>query len=306
MNDTAPTVFFGFEGMPGHQKAGNRGEFSGSACGGGSYGGAGTYIATVGGVWDSLLGDGRKFFNFVSSDFHMTRDDFYPGEYSKTYVKVKDNEHKDGTSTRRDILDGLRSGNSFAVHGDLIDELDFRVFSGAPFGNHSATMGETLSVGTGEKITVQVRFKSPAGNNCKPGVNAVSASACVPPIVHHIQLIQGRINPTRAKKLLDDGVTPNPAYNSVDSGIASIVKIFDVSSWKKDGEGFTTMNFVVPRVGSDTFFRIRGTNKGYNEAGQTDEIGDPLLDTPGANNADEAWKDLWFYSNPIFVKVSGK
>ena len=308
MNDTAPTVFFGFEGMPGHQKASNRGEFSGSACGGGSYGGAGTYIATVGGVWDSLLADGRKFFNFVSSDFHMTRDDFYPGEYSKTYVKVKDNERKDGTSPQRDILDGLRSGNSFAVHGDLIDELDFRVFAGAPFGNHNATMGETLSVGTGEKITVQIRLKSPSHNNCKAGVNASAGFDCASyrPAVHHVQLIQGRVNPTRAKKFLADGVTPNPAYNSIDSGVAGIVKIFDASSWKKDGEGFTTMTFVVPRVGNDTFFRVRGTNKGYNEAGQTDEIGDPLLDTPGANNADEAWKDLWFYSNPIFVKVSGR
>jgi len=308
MNDAAPTVFFGFEGMPGHQKAANRGEFSSSACGGGSYGGAGTYIATVGGVWDSLLGDGRKFFNFVSSDFHMTKDDFYPGEYSKTYVKVKDNERKDGTSTRQDILDALRSGNSFAVHGDLIDELDFRVFSGAPFGNHNATMGETLSVGTGEKITVQIRFKSPSHNNCKAGVNASAGFDCASyrPAVHHVQLIQGRVNPTRAKKFLADGTTPNPAYNSIDSGVASIVKIFDASSWKKDGEGFTTMTFVVPRVVNDTFFRIRGTNKGYNEAGQTDEIGDPLLDTPGANTADEAWKDLWFYSNPVFVKVSGK
>jgi hypothetical protein len=308
MNDTAPTVFFGFEGMPGHQKATNRGEFSGSACGGGSYGGAGTYIATVGGVWDSLLADGRKFFNFVSSDFHMTRDDFYPGEYSKTYVKVKDSERKDGTSTRRDILDGLRSGNSFAVHGDLIDELDFRVFSGAPFGNHNATMGETLSVGTGDKITVQVRFKSPSHNNCKAGVNASAGFDCASyrPAVHHVQLIQGRVNPTRAKKFLADGVTPNPAYNFVDSGTASVVKIFDATSWNIDREGFTTMNFVVPRVGNDSFFRIRGTNKGYNEAGQTDEMGDPLLDTPGANNTDEAWKDLWFYSNPIFVKVSGR
>jgi hypothetical protein len=308
MNDTAPTVFFGFEGMPGHQKATNRGEFGSSACGGGSYGGGGTYIATVGGVWDSLLGDGRKIFNFVSSDFHMTRDDFYPGEYSKTYVKVKDDERKEGTSTRRDILDGLRSGNSFAVHGDLIDELDFRVFSGAPFGNHNATMGETLSVGRGEKITVQVRFKSPSHNNCRAGVNASAGFDCASyrPAVHHVQLIQGRVNPTREKKFLADGVTPNPAYNFVDSGIASVVKTFDASSWRTDEEGLTTMRFVVPRIGDDTFFRIRGTNKGYNEAGQTDEVGDPLLDTPGANNADEAWKDLWFYGNPIFVTVSGR
>lgn len=29
----------------------------------------------------------------------------------------------------------------------------------------------------------------------------------------------------------------------------------------------------------------------------------PLADPLGANTATEAWADLWFYSNPIFVKV---
>ena len=70
MNDNGPTVAFGIEGIPGHDKGPNRGEFGTSACGGGTYGGAGTYVATVGGLWDNLLADGRKFFNFDSSDFH--------------------------------------------------------------------------------------------------------------------------------------------------------------------------------------------------------------------------------------------
>ena len=53
-------------------------------------------------------------------------------------------------------------------------------------------MGETLTVGKGEKITVQIRFKSPVINNCKPGVNTATADyECAPPVVHHIQLIQG-------------------------------------------------------------------------------------------------------------------
>jgi hypothetical protein len=312
MNNTAPTVFFGFEGMPGHQKASNRGEVSGTSCGGGTFGGAGTYIATVGGVWDNLLADGRKIFNFVSSDFHMTQDDFYPGEYAKTYVKVKnddrwddherghDHEGRGATFTQQDILDGMRSGNSFAVHGDLIDELDFRVFHGAAkgdktaHGKNSATMGETLAVESRDKITVQIRFKSPAVNN----------NGDIP-VVHHVQLIQGRINPIRESKLDVNG-QPNPKFNATDPTVAGIVKTFDASSWHTDDEGFTTMTFAVPHVQNDTFFRVRGTNLGYNVteiAYGTDAEGSPLKNTPGTNSPAQAWKDLWFYSNPIFVQV---
>ena len=172
-------------------------------------------------MWDNLLADGRKIYNFVSSDFHMTRDDFYPGEYSKTYVKViygnerdghddrkgnDDNEREDAEKddhdgyTQQDILDAMRSGNSYAVHGDLINKLDFSVFQGHK-DEDGATMGETLRVKKGKDITVSIRFKSPVTNNCPAG-------GCQP-VVHHVQLIQGRVNPTRASKLNADGVTAN-------------------------------------------------------------------------------------------------
>ncbi len=312
MNDNGPSVAFGFEGIPGHDKSSNRGEFGTGACGGGTYGGAGTYIATVGGLWDNLLADGRKFFNFDSSDFHSTSSDFWPGEYEKTYVKVKD-ASGDGVYAQEDVINGLRSGNAFSVHGDLINKLYFRVFHGAPSGDSSATMGETLSVGKGEKITVQIRFRTPDSNNCQAGINASGSYVCAPPAVHHVQLIQGRINPTRANKFLADGVTPNPAFNAIDSTVAGIVETFDASSWSIDDEGFTTMTFVVPHVRNSMFFRIRGTNLGYGVSKMdatntkivygTDAAGSPLLNTPGTNNADMAWDDLWFYSNPIFVKV---
>jgi hypothetical protein len=318
MNDNGPTVAFGFEGIPGHEKSSNRGEFSAGACGGGTYGGAGIYVAQVGGLWDNLLADGRKFYNFVSSDFHSDGGaDFWPGEYLKTYVKVKD-LNNDGIYSQEEVVAGLRSGNVFSVHGDIINELDFNVFHGAApdkktaQGNNSATMGETLTVEKGDKITVKIRFKTPAANNCEAGVNASAAYVCQAPSVHHVQLIQGRVNPTRATKFLDDGVTPNQAFNSIDTTVARIVKTFDVSSWSTDAEGFTTMTFSVPTVENDMFFRIRGTNLGNNvlktdangkTAYGTDADGSPLLNTPGTNSADMAWDDLWFYSNPVFVKV---
>jgi hypothetical protein len=314
MNDNAPTVAFGFEGIPGHEKASNRGEFSASACGNGTYGGAGKYVAEVGGLWDNLLADGRKFFNFDNSDFHDPANDFWPGEYAKSYIKVKSSTD---VYTQEDIINALRSGNSYSVHGDLINALDFKVFHGSSFKNNSAanfaTMGETLKVEAGDKITIQIRFKSPATNNCQTGVNTNPGYVCQAPSVHHVQLIQGKVNPTKATKFLADGVTPNPAYNAIDTTVARVVETFDASSWTKDSDGFTTMRFVVPRVTDDMFFRIRGSNLGYNvmkmdSTGKkivygTDAAGNPLINTPGTNNADMAWDDLWFYSNPIFINA---
>jgi len=337
MNDNGPDVAFGFEGIPGHENGPNRGEFGTGACGGGTYGGAGKYVAEVGGLWDNMLADGRKFFNFASSDFHADQAkggvDFWPGEYLKTYVKVKD-ANDNGVYTQEDVVNGLRSGNAFSVHGDLINKLDFEVLTDAQCdsrdkGHHvekghkqahedhkgpqRATMGETLTVKKGHQVTVQVRFKSPVANNCQAGVNASAGYVCAPPAVHHVQLIQGRVNPAKAAKLLADGVTPNPAFNAIDTTVAKVVKTFDASSWEAGDDGYTTMTFKVPKVENDMFFRIRGTNLGYDVVKMdatgakvvygTDATGNPLLNTPGTNNADAAWDDLWFYSNPIFVKM---
>lgn len=141
-------------------------------------------------------------------------------------------------------------------------------------------------------------------------MNASASYVCQAPSVHHVQLIQGRVNPTKASKLNADG-TPNPAFNAIDASVASVIKTFDATSWTVDAEGFTTMTFVVPSVSNDMFFRIRGTNLGYgvvktDGTGKTiygtDATGNPLINTPGTNNADMAWDDLWFYSNPIFVR----
>jgi hypothetical protein len=300
MNNTAPSVFFGFEGMPGHQKASNRGEISATSCGGGTYGGAGTYIATVGGVWDNLLADGRKIYNFVSSDFHITRDDFYPGEYAKTYIKTKDTTTP-GNFTQQDILNGMRSGNSYAVHGDLITDLDYKVIFKTPYGNKSATMGETLPLKAGNKVTVQIRFKDGSTNN-----NGDVAT------VHHVQLIQGTMNPAgRASKFNADG-TPNTAFNTVNPAVATVVGTFDNDStstnpkWTVDAQGYKTITYTTT-VQNDTFFRIRGTNLGYNvtdPAFGTDAAGNPLKNVPGTNSVTAAWKDLWFYSNPVFVTTT--
>ncbi len=60
LNDAGPDVFFAFESAPGHQKDSGRGGYDeGKAFGNGTYGGVGYFAATVGGLWDALLGEGR-------------------------------------------------------------------------------------------------------------------------------------------------------------------------------------------------------------------------------------------------------
>ena len=112
--------------------------------------------ARVGGLWDSLLGEGRRFWIVATSDSHAhyadqsrPGSDFWPGEYQKTYVHAQ--------RSYRGVLDGLRSGRIFAVAGDLISELDVV----AKAGKRSAGIGDTLSVEKGQRVEVTIRFRDP-------------------------------------------------------------------------------------------------------------------------------------------------
>jgi hypothetical protein len=88
--------------------------------------------------------------------------------------------------------------------------------------------------------------------------------------------------------------------------VGGITDTKDITSvkWNDMGDGFLSMEFDYPLDGN-TYFRLRGTNHALNTAGETDADGNPLVDAPTANvmaGAVSAFEDLWFYSNPIFVK----
>jgi hypothetical protein len=157
-NNAAPTVAFGMETQPGHGASDARGEYTVrrnnfgagignvDSVGGTTYGGTGVYGAQIGGVWDALLGEGRNWWFFASSDWHnrgmfgpddrRSSQDFYPGEYQRDYVMVENDERggrhfSDRHGSRNKVLtpaalvDGLRSGNSWTDSGQLIDRLAF-------------------------------------------------------------------------------------------------------------------------------------------------------------------------------------
>lgn len=290
LNNAGPDVAFGFEGLPGHQKEGQRGSYSPSAVGGGTYGGAGIYIAKVGGLWDALLGEGRNWWTFVSSDFHSTDADFWPGEYAKTWVYAVD---KNGNKKIDpiELVAAVRSGNSFSVHGDLINALDFTLQNRSG----KATMGEKLTmVKWGEHLKINIRFKSPELNNNNDPVR-----------VDHIDLIAGDITGPVPPNLPDG--SPNPAYSEDTNESTRVVATFTEKDWEKGCDGWNTIVYHVKRVDRSMYFRLRGTNIPPATPYETDEDGNPLADSLaqnlGLDGAEEAWSDLWFYSNPIFVYV---
>ncbi len=313
-NDAAPHIAFGFEGFPGHQKAASRGYYDQGpfldAAGNDitakarTYGGADLMLAKIGGTWDALLGEGRHFYVFANSDFHNPKNDFWPGEYTKNHTFVRD-LNRDGEYSQLELLAGLRSGNSFVVHGDLISGLRFTAQSRGK----KAEMGETLKVVAGSEVTITISFKSPARNNHGDAV-----------AVDHIELIAGEMT-GKVSKMLGDGATPNPGYEKDTNETARVIATFTGKDWQPaektdtakkrkgkihDNNGWRTITYHVRQAKHDMYFRLRGSNLGCGVQGKTDGECNPLVDElPGTNNQDKAYADLWFYSNPLFVRAMG-
>ena len=290
-NDTAPEVAVGFEGAPGHQANaigldglpsrpnGARGSFGGYP----THGGFDQMTAIVGGLWDSLLGEGRRWWITATSDAHVNwRDgggDFWPGEYSKTYVKAN--------KTYGSVLDGLRNGRVFVTLGDLISSLDVSAEAhnhgdrdddkpwlwndrGRGNDNHGVEIGETLRVRGNRDVTVTIRLRDPFEPNSHGDA----------PEVRRVDIIVGNITGPVA----DRTTATNPT--------AKVVKRFGPADWHQHGE-YLTMKYTLRNVSQDMYVRVRGTS--------TDQL-EPARDPRGEN----PWADLWFYSNPIFIDVRAK
>lgn len=334
--DAGPDVAIGFEGAPGHQTSSDRG-FGRGSLGGGTYGGTGFYVATVGGLWDGLLAEGRKFYNFVSSDYHWHwgdgGSDFWPGEYQKTYTYMNA-KAKDKIKA---VFKGNRSGNSWNVQGDLIDELQFTASSQG----ETAMMGQTLKVAKGKPVTIKIKVRDPETPNNSPFEfnNPSLAQIGIEqplnmPELDHIDVIGGTITGYAPETNPDD-----PAATDYGTD-AQVIQTFyrEYGREKKDGYLVFVMKFW-PR--DDMFIRLRGTNLPANVPYETDAAGNPLADSEANDNiyqlmeteeggyngltnkllnlylnddlrisdisslddVVEAYADLWFYSNPIFIKV---
>ncbi len=290
MNNAGPTVCFGFDSQPGHQKTANRGGLRttsyGATAEGATWGGTGAFAAHIGGVWDALLSEGRKWWLFANSDAHVMSEDFFPGEYQKTKTFVT-------SLDAQSIVDGLRSGNSYIVTGDLIDSLSFKV--------GTATMGQTFNATT-NTVTVSIIVRDPQGTNNN------TYSTFTNPELDHIDIIAGvvgnKIDPSSpdytkgtvetTKVVARFGKTAHTDANGITTQI-----------WTDLGNGVKQINYTFTLTSNKMYLRLRGTHHAFGAANtEIDDKGNPLVDNFGENTAAKAFEDLWFYSNPIFVETT--
>lgn len=284
-HDLCPDVAVGMEGAPGHQDAGQRCEPRGIYDKGptvDSYdgypaesyrtmGGFDWMTATVGGVWDSLLAEGRRWWVTANSDSHAVASgpgsrpfgrDFWPGAYSRTVVGVT-------RPTYRAVMDGIRRGRMWVVHGDLIWSLDVRVGRLGFIEREGVTLGGRLVVERGDDVSVRMSIglpKTPNASGALPGLARVDV--IFGPVMEH----PGRSDAIAAPE-------------------TAVVGSFDIRR-QRDEVG---LDYTFRSVERSFYLRLRGTDGNFCATGSLD----PLPDHPGI----DPWSDLWFYSNPVFVDV---
>ncbi len=315
---TRRRIAVGFEGAPGHQAAGlpaplgmarARGIYDNNPSANSfpgyppesyrTWGGFDWMTATVGGLWDSLLAEGKPWWITANSDSHqvyadtavrggpdsdyaangkhtdpvyggkidLTQGDYWPGQYSRTHVGA------DGFSYAA-VMDGIRAGRIWVDHGQLVSALDVRVTGGGRW----ATLGGALHVEKGTKVTLTVDVAPAGGPNWAGFV----------PELARVDVIQG------------DVTGPVADRDTFTAPTAKVVKAYDVSK----ATGVIRLTFELGRVERPVYLRLRGTDGNRSAVGAMGAAVDPAgpaLDVVG--DADP-WRDLWFYSNPVWVLPS--
>ncbi|MGC9541388.1 PHP domain-containing protein [Streptomyces sp. UG1] len=310
-------IAVGMEGAPGHQAAGipadlgmgrARGLYDGSP-GANSFpgyplesyrtwGGFDWMTATVGGLWDSLLAEGRPWWITANSDSHnvytdtavrgpnsdyeangkyedpvyggkidLTEGDYWPGQYSRTHVGA------DGFSYAA-VMDGIRAGRIWVDHGQLLSGLDVRVRGGYRW----ATLGGALHVRRGTSVTLTVDVAMAGGANWAGFV----------PKLARVDVIQGDVTGPVADK--DTFTAPT----------AKVVKSYEVNK----STGTVRLTYDLGRVDRPVYVRVRGTDGNRNAVGPMGAAVDPAGPAIDVVGDADPWRDLWFYSNPVWVLPS--
>ncbi|WP_337879499.1 phosphoesterase [Rheinheimera sp.] len=257
--DKAPDVVIGMTGAEGHQAAtlnpdgsadlnAIRGEYPDYP----TMGGYDQMTARLGGVWDSLLSEGRHWWVTGVSDSHGHYTDgwadFWPGQYAKTYVYADKNYDS--------IFAALKAGQVFVTTGDLIDALfvDVAVKGSA----RTASAGQTLTVTPDDELVLRVRFRDPNRNN-GGGFN---------PEVQRVDVIQGEIAGPAAER------------NSDEASQTKVARRFYPADWRIQ-DGYSQFELPLGKVNTSQYVRLRGTNN-------KKEL-EPEADAKGENPWSDLW-----------------
>ena len=109
------------------------------------------WASEVGGVCDQVLAAGGRIVLLAESHMHQARDEggneFWPGEFRRNYVHCPER-------SEAGLFRGLRSGASYFVLSDIVQDVEFT----ASAGGESIMMGETLTAPSGQSVQVSVGF----------------------------------------------------------------------------------------------------------------------------------------------------
>ncbi|WP_134039822.1 PHP domain-containing protein [Streptomyces bluensis] len=321
--DAAPGIMIGMEGAPGAQGAAipgwrgstsMRGEYENKPSAQSwpgypaeaylTYGGFDWATATVGGLWDSLLAEGRLFSVTTNSDAHrivfdtwkngdwlpgqnfdntgrlpdpvstdspQPGSDFWPGQFSRTHVGVT----RYGYGA---VMAGLRAGRVWLDHGHLLDGLDVRLKRDGDAGR-GVTLGGRLRVRKGERITLYVTVTTASRPN----------SQGILPELAHVDVIRGAVR---------GPVADRDTWKAPDT---KVVQTKDVSGRK----GTYTLRMPLTAGDESFYVRLRGSDGNRNGTGYLGAAIDPHGPIPHEPGNGDPWADTWFYSNPVFVDVVG-
>ncbi|MGO1054261.1 CehA/McbA family metallohydrolase [Crossiella sp. CA198] len=316
-HDAAPGVVIGMEGAPGAQgdghpkpegSGGHRGGY-GNSPGGDSwpgfpaeayrtFGGFDWMSATLGGLWDSLLAEGRNWWITSNSDSHFNfRDtiirqpeagdlydrvgkhldplpggpvqtqppycDFYPGEFSRTVVGATERSY-------RGVMDGLRAGRTFVSHGGLVQQLETHVFAEDRL-SWPVGMGGRLRVRRGTDITVVVLARLAARPHSGGEV----------PRLARLDLVRGAVTGKTADR------------QRLRAPETTVARSFEPRFRAGHVVGF---RHTFRDVRESFYLRARGTDGRRHTPGGLE----PIQDVRGEANP---WQDLWCYANPVFIDV---
>jgi hypothetical protein len=324
--DASPRVTVGMEGAPGHQAAGIAKAAMGPQVARGFYdfaptpdshpgyplesyrtfGGFDWITARVGGLWDSLLAEGRRFWITANSDSHAVYKDtlvrggnppgtgadydnplspFY-GDYGAPrdtgVAQAGNGDFWPGYYSRtwvgvtapsyEAVMQAIGAGRMWVCHGDLIRGLDVRVSASDSDseGDSHATLGGTLLVDKGDEVQLRIKI-SPS-----TAPNFIGDR----PVLRRVDLISGPIT----------GV--NPDRDSFAAPATQVVASWDIKETPRE----IVLKHRFAAVRQPFYLRLRGTDGNFSAPGSIEPRLDPVPMDP--------WTDLWFYSNPVFVEVA--
>jgi hypothetical protein len=321
-HDADPSIMIGMEGAPGAQGAAlpsrhstsYRGEYNNAPTSQSwpgypaesyiTYGGFDWMTATVGGLWDALLSEGRLFSITSNSDNHRTvgdtwangsfapgqtfdtagrlpdpvdtgteqpGSDLWPGQFSRTHVGVRKYGYLE-------LMAGMRAGRVWVDHGQLLDGIDVRLTTDSS-DHRGATLGGRLAVRRGQRLVLQVTITTASRPNYHGEL----------PQLAHVDVIRGAVN---------GPVSDLDIWRAPDTRVTGSADVTGRT-------GTYTLKFPLGPVAQPFYLRLRGSDGKRNGPGLLGSDLDPhgpISHVPGDG---DPWVDTWFYTNPIFVDVLG-